>query len=132
MLYTRGVTFIRDGSLNLVPNPIFANVLTSPAVNAGAYYKNENGDKPTALSVMEKRIRYILSVFASKGDRIIILGAFGCGVFGNNASDVAGLFHRLLKDEQLESHFERIIFAVFDARGEQYRLFERMFAARTG
>ena len=54
---------------------------------------------------MEKRMRYILKLFATKGDRTIILGAYGCGVFGNDAADVAGIFYKLLKDEQLERHF---------------------------
>jgi len=127
MIYSGSVTFIRDGSLSLLSGPVMANVLTSPAVNAGAYYRNENGEASTVRSVMEKRIRFILNVFADKGDRVVILGAFGCGVFGNDSADVAGLFHKLLVDEQLEKHFERIVFAVYDSRGEQFGLFAKVF-----
>ena len=83
MIYSSDVTFIRDAHLNVVKSPVTANILTSPAVNAGAYYKNENGSKSTVLAAMEKRIRYILKLFTVKGDTKIILGAFGCGVFRN-------------------------------------------------
>ena len=128
MIYSRGITFIRNGSMALLPSPVSANVLTSPAVNAGAYYKNEKGSKSTVLKVMEKRMRYILNVFADKGDHTIILGAYGCGVFKNDTADVAETFCRLLKDEQLEKHFERIVFAVYDPKGQQYNIFKHHFA----
>jgi len=127
MIYSCDITFIRDGSLNTVASPVTANVLTSPAVNVGAYYRNENGSKSTALKVMEKRMRYILKLFAAKGDRKIILGAYGCGVFGNDTADVANIFYKLLKDEEFERYFEHISFAVYDPRGQQYNIFKHKF-----
>jgi len=127
MIYSSQVTFIRDERLNLLHKPVMVNVLTSPAVNAGAYYKNESGSKAIVLSVMDQRIKYILSVFASKGDAIIILGAFGCGVFQNDASDVAHLFHKNLMTVGLERHFKRIIFAIYDKKGDQYNAFKQKF-----
>jgi len=117
MIYSLGISFIRDGRMNLLQSPVYANVLTSPAVNAGAFYKNENGNKSTVIAVMEKRIRYILKILASKNNRAVILGAFGCGVFKNEPDDIAGIFHKLLKNEQMEKHFERIVFAVYDPKG---------------
>jgi uncharacterized protein (TIGR02452 family) len=128
MIYSNGITFIRNGSLNTVDFPVNANVLTSPAVNAGAYYRNENGSKATVLEVMEKRMRYILKLFAAKGDRKIILGAYGCGVFGNDTADVADIFYKLLKDEGFERYFEHISFAVYDPNGRQYNMFKRKFS----
>ena len=128
MIYSRGITFIRDGSLNTVVSPVIANVLTSPAVNAGAYYRNENGKKSTVLETMEKRMRYILKLFAAKGDCKIILGAFGCGVFGNDAADVADIFYNLLKSEGFERYFEQITFAVYDPKGRQYDIFNQKFS----
>ena len=127
MIYSHGIKFIRDAQLNTVRTPVIANVLTLPAVNAGAYYKNEKGSKSTVISVMETRIRYILKLFAAKGNRTIVLGAFGCGVFGNDPADVAGIFYKLLKEENLEKQFEHIIFAIYDPKGQQYNIFKRKF-----
>jgi len=127
MIYSRNVTFIRNGKMALLASPVLANVLTAPAVNAGAYYKNENGNKSTVLDMMEKRMRYILNVFAAKGDRTIILGAYGCGVFKNEAEDVANIFYQLLKNERMESCFERIVFAVYDSNGQVYNIFNQRF-----
>jgi uncharacterized protein (TIGR02452 family) len=128
MIYSNNITFIRNGSLNTVEFPVNANVLTSPAVNAGAYYKNENGSKSTALEIMEKRMRYILKLFAARGNYKIILGAFGCGVFGNDANDVADIFYKLLKNEGSERYFERIAFAVYDPNNRQYNIFKQKFS----
>jgi uncharacterized protein (TIGR02452 family) len=128
MIYSRNVTFIRDGKMNLLASTGTANVLTSPAVNAGAYYKNENGKTSTVLAVMETRMRYILNVFAAKGDRTIILGAYGCGVFNNDTADVAETFYKLLAKERLEKHFERIVFTVYDPKGYQFNLFKQRFS----
>jgi uncharacterized protein (TIGR02452 family) len=127
MIYSKGITFIRDGKLKFVSSPARANVLTAPAVNAGAYYKNERGNKTTVLAIMEQRIRYILNIFASKGDHTIILGAYGCGVFGNDVVDIANIFRKLLVDAGMEKHFKHIIFAVYDSSGQQFNVFQRLF-----
>jgi len=127
MIYSQGITFIRNSSLNTVTTPVTANVVTSPAVNAGAYYRNENGEKSTVLETMEKRMRYILKLFAARGDSKIILGAFGCGVFENDAADVADIFYKLLKNEGLEKYFKYISFAVYDPKRQQYNIFIRKF-----
>ena len=79
------------------------------------------------MEVMEKRMRYILKLFAAKDDRKIILGAFGCGVFGNDTTDVANIFYKLLKDEGSEKYFEYITFAVYDPKGQQYNVFKQKF-----
>jgi len=127
IIYSENITFIRDADMNTVTEPVKANVLTCPAVNAGAYYRNERGSAETVKRVMTERIRHILNVFAHKGDKTIILGAYGCGVFGNDPSDIADIFYSLLKTEGLERHFEYISFAVYDPKGQQHNIFKRKF-----
>jgi len=127
MIYSRNITFIRDGKMSLLSSPVISNVLTAPAVNARAYYKNEGGNKTTVLNVMEQRIRYILNIFASMGDSTIILGAYGCGVFGNDVVDVAEIFRKLLIIEGMERNFEHIVFAVYDSSGQQFGVFKQFF-----
>jgi len=127
MIYSRDILFIRDGSLSLIPQPVCANVLTCPAVNAGAFYLNEGGARQLVNTVMEKRIRYILTQFILRKDLTIVLGAYGCGVFQNDPQDVAGIFHRLLKEQQLERNFRHIIFAIYDRKGNIYNTFKNKF-----
>jgi uncharacterized protein (TIGR02452 family) len=50
-------------------------------------------------------------VAAANGHRQLILGAWGCGVFGNDPAVVAGAFLGVLS---AAPWFERIVFAVYD------------------
>lgn len=65
-------------------------------------------------TVMLERIRYILAVAANNGHKTIVLGAYGCGVFHNNPSEVAEWFRQVLLDEGYHSLFNQIVFAVLD------------------
>jgi uncharacterized protein (TIGR02452 family) len=114
MIYSPGVVFIRDENLKLVSEPITASVLTVPAVNKGAVIKNEKHNIKKADIVMKNRIRNLLGVFAEKGNKTIILGAFGCGVFKNNPYTVAQMFNEVLKEEGFEKYFEHITFSIYD------------------
>ena len=124
MIYSADILFIRDNLLNLVKVPVYANIVTAPAVNAGAYYHKENGDRYTVASVMINRMRYILKLLINKGNTSIILGAYGCGVFRNDPVDVATIWNNLLKKEGFEYYFENIIFSVYDRQGNVYGVFK--------
>ena len=54
---------------------------------------------------------------------------FGCGVFAQDAGEVAGIFHRLLGDKY-SGVFSKVVFAVpqFSERDENYAAFEKEFA----
>ncbi len=41
---------------------------------------------------MIRRIRILLLIAAVNGYKNLVLGAWGCGVFGNKPGDVAGVF----------------------------------------
>lgn len=70
----------------------YADVIVVAAPNARrarAAYKV--GDKDLNAA-MRRRIRFVLSIADELGHDKLILGAFGCGVFGWNASVVAQMF----------------------------------------
>lgn len=46
----------------------------------------------------------------------LVLGAWGCGNFGNDPELVAKLFHEVLK-----GHFEEVTMAVFDHSEDQFQ-----------
>lgn len=113
MIYSPNVVYIRNERYEFLPEPSFADVLTSPAVNLGAaLQRGENQEH--CYQVMEQRMRKILAVFEQMGNTHIILGAFGCGVFRNDPVRIANLWKKLLIDEQWRNHFEEILFAVYD------------------
>lgn len=127
-IYSPDVVFYRDGRFNLLDQPVTASVLTLPAVNYGqVLLKGE--DPEQARRVMKDRMRLALAIFADKGDKHLILGAYGCGVFRNDPVQVADWWHELLAGEGYGTFFERIIFAVLDTSkdGKCIRAFDKRF-----
>lgn len=115
-IYSPGVAFFRDEKFQLTEHPFLASVLTLPAVNYGqVLLKGE--DPQQAEAVMRDRMKLALSIFAEMGDRRLILGAYGCGVFGNDPRKVAEWWRELLLDEGQGAMFDEIRFAVMDAQG---------------
>lgn len=113
-IYSPNVVFIRDKNFKLVKYPIMASILTMPAVNMGQILLKTPELKQKAEESMKSRMRKILHIFASKGNKNLILGAYGCGVFRNNPVLISKYWHQLLKDEKIETNFENIVFAIYD------------------
>ena len=127
-IYSPGVVFFRDENNTLLEAPTTASILTLPAVNMGQVIA-KGEDVNRAKTVMKDRMRLALSIFAYEKNRTIILGAYGCGVFGNNPDDIARWWYELLFEEEYMGYFQRVLFAVLDKpRGANIRAFERLFA----
>lgn len=127
-IYSPDVVFFRDERFNLLQQPVTASVLTLPAVNYGqVLLKGE--DRLQAERIMKDRMRLALAIFAHKGDKSLILGAYGCGVFRNDPVNVAGWWRDLLEDEGVGHLFSVIRFAVLDTSKEAacIRAFEMRF-----
>jgi len=62
---------------------------------------------------------------ANHNHETIILGAWGCGIFGNDPVVVANLFNESIKENQ---YFKEIIFAIYDNKESiTYKAFEEVF-----
>ncbi len=116
MIYSPQVPVIRDDNDELLDKPFLISILTVPAVNAGAVRKNGKKQEIKQIeSTMLQRTEKLLSVAAVNDYKILVLGAWGCGVFKNNPHDVAGYFHHHLVDnKKFSGLFEKVVFAVLD------------------
>lgn len=127
-MFINNVTFFRDANFNLITNPKMCKVLTSAAVNMGVAIKQGKSKKEGNV-IMKSRMRKILNIFVENNCKSIVLGAFGCGVFGNSAQDVARMWKELLIDEEYGYFFNEVCFSVLDTpRSDNYRVFETQFA----
>ena len=54
----------------------------------------------------------MLAVALKNGHSNLVLGAWGCGVFGNDPQDIATYFHEVI-DIYFRNKFKRIVFAVY-------------------
>lgn len=77
---------------------------------------------------MEDRIAAVLHTADVNQEDTLILGAFGCGVFGNDVREVAEIFR-----DQLEcafrGTFKRVVFAVLDH--PSYEIMASVYPAAT-
>lgn len=107
-----------DGALLEAPYPL--SFLTAPAVNAGAVKHNEPRNISRILPVMTERARKLLWLAWEKGHADLVLGAWGCGVFGNEPKDIARIFASLLTSNGMfENVFRQVVFAVYDRSEEK-------------
>ena len=116
MIYSPQVPVIRDDNDKLLDKPFLISILTVPAVNAGAVIKNGKKQEINQIeSTMLQRTEKLLSVAAVNNYQVLVLGAWGCGVFKNNADDVARYFHyHLIENPKFSGLFEKVVFAVLD------------------
>jgi uncharacterized protein (TIGR02452 family) len=127
-IYSPRVPIFRDDSGLLLEQPYLASFITMPAVNTGAI-RHGSPELQRVAEVMERRIRCVLALAATTGSRELVLGAWGCGVFRNDPAMIASLFATVLGENHWHSHFDRIVFAVFDPspEGVNRQPFDRHF-----
>jgi uncharacterized protein (TIGR02452 family) len=58
----------------------------------------------------------VLATAEQHGHRVLVLGAWGCGAFGNDATLVADAFAAWLEGPRFRGCFEHVVFAVWDPR----------------
>jgi uncharacterized protein (TIGR02452 family) len=111
------VPVFRDDAGALLDRPFRMSMLVAAAPNLRALRDNtppdrRRGDDITEVpAILRRRAGRILSVAASHGDRRLVLGAWGCGVFGNDPAVVADAFAAALRRV---GGFELVVFAVLD------------------
>jgi uncharacterized protein (TIGR02452 family) len=113
MIYSPKVPVFRNDDGSLVEKPYLATILTSPAVNAGVIKQKEPNKVHLIETVNRERARKLLWLANKQAHKTLILGAWGCGVFQNDAHSIAKTFAELLKSE-FGNCFERVIMAIYD------------------
>jgi len=111
VIYSPAVPVFRDDDGALLAAPYPVAFLTAAAPNLGAITASQPGAASDVPSVLRARAARVLDVAAAHRHRRIVLGAWGCGVFGNDPAVVATVFARLLRPP---GHFDHVAFAVYD------------------
>lgn len=133
ILYSPNTVVIRNPDLSLREDPFPIAVMTASAPIAS---RMEPEELPKLEEILRNRIYGMIRTAAEEGYTRLVLGAWGCGNFGNDPDLVARLFQQILREQDpsaetgLASCFEEIIMAVFDPSIEQirYQNFARYFS----
>lgn len=96
----------------------YADVVVAAAPNAKRAVSDYKISAEVLADAMRDRIRFVLAILDARGIRKAVLGAFGCGAFGWDASEVAEMF----RDELASGAHgvEEVVFAVPSTRYDDH------------
>ena len=128
MIVSPRVPVFRDDEDRLLDEPYEVTFITSPTPNAGAIAKTEPGSLERVEGTFRHRMEQVLSAAVVFEQTALVLGAWGCGVFGNDPAMVARLFGEFLLDGgPFATAFEHVTFAVLDRKGDSFAAFVNVF-----
>lgn len=120
-LYSPDIYFERNDT------SVKCDVITCAAPNFSAASKYCNVSRGENTDVLKSRIKFILYLAATEQVDTLILGAFGSGVFGQEAKEVAEITMDLLK--HYDGVFKEVVFAVIDEKSANYQAFNDVIGA---
>lgn len=127
LMITPQVEIFRNENGDLLDESVVVSVVTcaAPMVSHG----KEGMSDAEYERMLYDRITGLLKSVAYLGYKNLVLGAWGCGAFGNDAAVISDLFYNALKNLDYNGRgqkdlFRRIDFAVLDRTKEQYNFKE--------
>ena len=132
MLYSPGVVVFKDDDGEYI-NPYTINVVSSVPVNAATvrvrFNINERECNEGIHTVMTERMARILRLFEERGDRFLVLGAFGVGQCCNSPNMIGEIWADLLHTTygKFRGVFEHVVFAL---PAKHVRTFQYAFESR--
>lgn len=136
IIYSPNVPFFRNEYNLFLETPYELSIVSAPAPNLrNLVIPDDDDDEADDLenivySTIMNRAKKILKVAHLNGHKNIILGAWGCGAFGNQPGQVAAAFHEALRRVPV---FEHVTFAVYDTRTPPhlFDMFTEIFSEKT-
>lgn len=114
-LYSKDIHFYRG------EKEAICDVITCSAPNRKRGLEFGNVTSQENISMLTSRIRFIMETVKTNKIDTLILGAFGCGVFGQNPETVASIFLDLIP----YSGVKTVVFAIPDCISENYKGFAK-------
>lgn len=118
-LFSPDIWFIRE------KNIVKCSVITCAAPNKSTAQKYQNVLDEENTRVLRSRIKFVLDIAKANNVHTLILGAYGCGVFGQDATEVANIFKEYLTTTY--KCFDNVVFAIPNGRDGNYEKFVKVF-----
>jgi uncharacterized protein (TIGR02452 family) len=111
IIYSPEVPFFRADNQQLLEEPFQLSIISAPAPNlSGA---KQEGLQNLIKGILRERALKILQVAEEHQHHTLILGAWGCGAYGNDPRMVSEVFLEVLAKVPA---FQHVCFAVYDTR----------------
>ena len=134
--FSTGVTVFRateEEGYRLLNHPWRANFIAVPGMNKPDILISGGEERvaPYHIEGVKNKMRTIFRIAVDNGQKVLVLGALGCGAFRNPPKHTAELFKDVLEEEEFGGVFKRVIFAIkedHNSRGSgNYRPFADVF-----
>lgn len=124
------VVFFKNDQHEYLEKPITSNVIVAAAVNQNSW-RNKLTSLPYHIiyEQMKLKIESILAVAALTENDALVLGAFGCGEYGNDPSMIAEIMKNALNDFRWKYAFKEVWIAIPDTN--KRNIFEATFLNKT-
>lgn len=131
VIYSPNAIFFRgpeSEGCRLLDRPLHLPVVTTAAVdNSDRKHDKSEFSCGPSHQIMVARLMHLFSLAVAKGHDALVLGALGCGAYGNPPDKVAETFKQVLGG--YAGMFAKIVFAVLDRHAEDrngnYQTFKR-------
>lgn len=134
-IYSDDVTVFKDGEYEWLYDPYQTAFISVAAMNVNrALRQGENilvdgrlSDR--AVAITKNKIRTIYRIGILHGHDSLVLGAWGCGAFGNPPEQMAQLFVDVLNEDEFRGRYKDIRFAIIEdhnSRGRNYQTFKNV------
>ena len=128
MIYSPRVPLFRNEKGEFMDDYIPVSIITAPAPNAGVIRRQERKNVQHIKPTLIRRIDMVLAIAKQYQHDTLVLGAWGCGVFGNDPEQVAELFMEALQNKY-KNQFKKVVFAIYSKEERFIKPFQERFVA---
>lgn len=121
-IYTSNVTIIKNSNYCVIENPFNVSMLAVAGIKNPKLVNNKltGADYNTT----HKTIDNMFKIALLNNHSVLVLGALGCGAYGNPAEEIIKIYNDCLK--KYDGCFKRIIFAVLSKNDNNFDMFNTL------
>lgn len=129
-IYSGGVTVFKDGNYDRMEDVYQTAFISVAALNISRAMRFRERDflcngllNEEAIRITKNKIRTIYRIGVLHGHDSLVLGAWGCGAFGNPPEQMAQLFMEVLGEDEFKGRYKDIRFAIIEDHNSKGRNF---------
>jgi len=128
LIFSPNVPIFKNDSYEPLECPLEVSMITSAAVIAFRIKSTSllKKDLDMINTTMHQRIKKIIELAIYKKVQVLILGAFGCGAFGNDPDEVAKSFKYWLIEKKMLEFFDEVVFPIPGSRTNNLGVFSKV------